>query len=173
MTDRYAYVHKNPKGPGDARPTARQIIKGEGLENAYELDIFITGASSGIGVETAKALCATGATLYLTARNLQKARDALDSELINSSRAHFLEVDQKSLSSVRSCAKKFLYLSNTLNIFIANANVMATPEGRTANGFVTHFGINQLSHFPLFVLLKPALLAGAPSRAIFLLIGTP
>ncbi|KAF2820957.1 short-chain dehydrogenase [Ophiobolus disseminans] len=169
MTDRYANVHKTPKGPGDARPTALQIIKDEGLENGItNKKILITGASSGIGVETAKALYTTGATLYLTARHLQKARENLGSELTNSSRVHLLEMDQNSLASVRACAQMFLSAADTLNIFIANAGVMATPEGRTANGFETQFGVNHLSHFLLFKLLKPALLAGKPSRAIFL-----
>jgi len=169
MTTRYADVHKTPNGPGDARPTALQIIKDEELQGSLaDKKIFITGASSGIGVETAKALYATGATLYLTARNLQKARDNLGSDLADSSHVHLLEMDQNSLASVRACGQKLLSMTDTLNIFIANAGVMATPEGRTADGFETQFGVNHLSHFLLFNLLMPALLAGTPSRAVFL-----
>ncbi|KAL2785550.1 short-chain dehydrogenase [Aspergillus keveii] len=141
--------------------------------------ILITGASSGIGVETAKALFTTGATLYLTARNLEKARTALGSEIAQSPRVHLLELDLESLDSVRACAKTVLSLTKTLNIFIGNAGIMATPEGRTKDGFELQFGTNYLSPFLLFVLLRSALFAGAgaapspsgtstPSRVILL-----
>lgn len=172
MTTRYAEVHKSPQGVGDARPTASQIVKDEDLVGKWANKVvFITGVSSGLGVETAKALFSTGATLYLTARNLQKARDALG-ELSDSPRVHLLDLDLESLDSVRACAAKFLSESQILNVFIANAGVMATPEGRTKDGFETQFGTNHLSHFLLFNLLKPALLAAATpennSRAVFL-----
>ncbi|KAL2839880.1 putative short-chain dehydrogenase/reductase [Aspergillus pseudodeflectus] len=172
MTTRYADVHKNPQGPGDARPTALQVIRDEGLENQLSgKSVLITGASSGIGVETAKALFATGATLYLTARNLDKAKVVLG-EIANSPRAHLLELDLESLSSVRACAQKLLSMTKTLNILIANAGVMATPEGRTKDNFETQFGVNYLAHFLLFNLLRPALLAAATpesnSRVVFL-----
>lgn len=70
---RYAAVHENPNGPGDARPTAMQIIGDEGLENALtDKVIFLVGASAGIGVKTARALAATGARLFLGARNTKR-----------------------------------------------------------------------------------------------------
>jgi NAD(P)-dependent dehydrogenase (short-subunit alcohol dehydrogenase family) len=55
-----------------------------------------------------------------------------------------------------------------LNIFVANAGIMTTPEGRTADGSKSQFGVNHLSHPLLLNLPKPALLAGTPSRAILL-----
>lgn len=172
MSSKYAAVHDSPKGPGDARPTALQIVQDEHLEGKLsDKVILITGVSSGIGVETARALYVTGAQLYLAARNLDKAKDALP-ELAKSDRVHFLELDLNSLDSVRSCAKKFLSQSKTLNVFIANAGVMACPEGRTKDGFETQLGTNHLAHFLLFHLLEPLLLSSATtsfkSRAIFL-----
>ncbi|GFG06202.1 short-chain dehydrogenase TIC 32, chloroplastic [Aspergillus udagawae] len=165
MTTRYADIHKNPQGPGDARPTAMQIIHDEGLEGQLtRSSILITGASSGIGIETAKTLFATGATLYLTARNLNKAKKALG-DMVSSPRVHLLELDLESLASVRACAAEVLSKTKTLNVFIANAGVMATPEGRTKDGFETQFGTNYLSHFLLFLLLRPALLAAATPQA--------
>ena len=70
MTTCYVEVHKTPQGPGDARPTTLQIIDDDELQDALvDKHIFITSATLGIGIETAKALFTTGATLYLTARN--------------------------------------------------------------------------------------------------------
>ena len=74
----YFEAHANSNGPGDARPTAMEIIKDEGMIDRLKGQaIVITGISSGIGVETARALAATGADLFLTARNVSKARSAL------------------------------------------------------------------------------------------------
>ncbi|KAH8589162.1 short-chain dehydrogenase [Bisporella sp. PMI_857] len=161
MATKYTAVHQSPNGPGDARPTALQIIQDEALE----------GCSSGLGVETAKALFVTGATLYLTARDLTKAKTALG-DLISSPRVHLLELDLNSLASVRTCASIFLSKSQTLNIFIANAGVMNTPEGRTQDGFETQLGTNHLAHFLLFNLLKNVMLASSTpsfeSRAVIL-----
>ncbi|KAG4429315.1 hypothetical protein IFR05_015199 [Cadophora sp. M221] len=172
MTSKYVAIHASPNGPGDARPTAQQIIQDENLQGKLDGKvIFITGCSSGLGIETAKALYTTGATLYLTARDLTKTKTALGS-LIDSPRVHLLELDLDSLESVRNCAKELLAQTQTLNIFIANAGVMATPEGRTKDGFETQLGTNHLAHFLLFNLIKPALLASTTpdfnSRAVIL-----
>ncbi|KAI0514781.1 hypothetical protein F5B22DRAFT_215737 [Xylaria bambusicola] len=158
MEGRYREAHKNPKGPGDARPTALQIIKDEEREGSLsDKVVFITGCSSGLGVETARALKATGATLFLTARNLEKARTALGG-ILDGGRVHLLKLDLESLASVRTCAEEFLSRSQTLNILIANAGVRLVPEGRTKDGFEVHLATNHLSHFLLFELLKPTLL---------------
>ncbi|KAF5004294.1 hypothetical protein FDECE_9204 [Fusarium decemcellulare] len=161
MADRYVAVHQAASGPGDSRPTAIQIIQDEQLQGKLSgLTALITGCSSGIGVESAKALHLAGLTLYLTARNLSKARTALG-ELVESDRVHLLHLDLESFDSVRACAADFLSQSKTLNILILSAGVMTPPEGRTKDGFETQFGTNHLSHFLLFNLLQPALLAGA------------
>lgn len=170
MTSKYAAAHANPNGPGDARPTALQIIKDENLRDALQDKvILITGCSSGIGIETVRALSTTGATIYATARSLPKARAALGPSLLSSPRLHLLPLDLTSLASVRACAARFLALSpNKLDILIPNAGVMATPTRTlTPDGFETQLGVNYLAHFLLFWLLKPALLASAPSRLVF------
>ena len=116
-------------------------------------------------------MLATGATLYLTARNLTRAREALG-EIAKSPHVNLLEMDQTSLKSVRACAAKFLERSKTLNILINNAGIMATPEVTTEDGFESQFQTNHLSHFLLFNLLKTTLLASATpgfsSRVIIL-----
>ncbi|KAB8075573.1 hypothetical protein BDV29DRAFT_171689 [Aspergillus leporis] len=158
---RYTKAHESPKGPGDARPTALQIVKDENREHDLtDKVILITGCSSGLGIETAKALFRTGATLYLTARDLGKAKTALG-DIVESPRVHLLHLDLNSLASVRACAEEFKSKSSTLNILIENAGVMACPEGRTADGFETQLGTNHLAHFLLFYLLKPVLLSSS------------
>ncbi|KAB8069503.1 hypothetical protein BDV29DRAFT_198659 [Aspergillus leporis] len=142
-------------------PTALEIVKNEGLEGKLQGKvILITGCSAGLGIETARALSATGATLYLAARDLEKAKKALG-DLTKQPNVRLLTLDLSSLASVRACAKDFLSRSSRLNILINNAGVMMTPEGRTEDGFETQFGINHLGHFALFNLLKPALLASS------------
>ncbi|CCD43583.1 hypothetical protein QC760_001856 [Botrytis cinerea] len=168
----YALFHEHPSGPGDARPTAKQIIQDEGIEGQWaNKTILITGCSSGLGVETARALAATGATLYLTVRDVAKTK-AILGDLLQLDRIHLLTLDLNSLASVRSCASEFLSRSESLNILIENAGVMTTPEGRTMDGFETQIGTNHLGHFLLFQLLKPVLLASATpefnSRVIIL-----
>ncbi|EHK42501.1 hypothetical protein TRIATDRAFT_86611 [Trichoderma atroviride IMI 206040] len=163
MTSRYASVHQIEAlgGPGDARPTASQIVQDQQLvDKLSNKVILITGCSSGIGVETARALYLTGATLYLTARDTAKVEAALG-DLIESPRVHVLHLDLDSLGSVRACAEEFKSKTARLNILIENAGVMACPEGRTADGFETQFGTNHLAHFLLFQLLRPMLLASS------------
>lgn len=163
MAMKYESVHKVHNGPGDARPTALQIIQDEQLEGKWsDKTILITGTSSGIGVGTARALFETGATLYLTARDLKKAKTVLG-PILDSDRVHLIELDLNSLASVRKCADSFMAKSDRLNILINNAGVMATPEGRTQDGFETQFGTNHLAHFLLIQLLLPTLLKSTTS----------
>ena len=161
MSSRYAAVHQNPKGAGDARPTALDIINDEGLQGKLtDKVVLITGCSSGIGIETAKALNTTGARLFLGVRDTAKGQAAL-SDILKPGHVELLKMDLNSLDSVRTAAEEFKHKSKTLNILINNAGVMATPEGKTVDGFETQFGTNHLAHFLLFQLLKAALLASS------------
>ncbi|CEI62835.1 hypothetical protein FVEN_g591 [Fusarium venenatum] len=168
---RYTAVHVKPEGPGDGRPTALQIIQDEGVKGKLQGQVFvITGTSSGIGIETVRAIAATGATLYLTARDLDKAKSALDG-IFDPSHMELFEMDQGSLSSVRAAATAILEKTSKIHCLINNAGIMAIPDLRfTADGYELQFGTNHLSHFLLFMLLKPALLANAssalPSRVV-------
>ena len=113
-------------GPGASRVTGSQIIKDENLVDAWgDKVVLVTGISSGIGVETVRAIALTGATVYGTARNLAKARKALGS-LLDTGRVHLLFVDQTDLSSVRACAGELRKKSTKLNIIINNAAVSRT-----------------------------------------------
>ncbi|GJC87391.1 WW domain-containing oxidoreductase [Colletotrichum liriopes] len=166
---RYTASHISPQGPGDARPTALQVVQDEGLIGKLTGKVvLVTGANSGIGVATTRAIHATGATLFLTARDAAKAQQAVDSvrngpgpDPKSDAPIHAIELRLDSLASVRSAAEAFLSKSKKLHLLILNAGVMATPEGKTEDGFETQFGTNHLGHFLLFQLLKPALLAAS------------
>ncbi|KAI1419425.1 short chain dehydrogenase [Xylaria sp. FL1777] len=156
---RYAESHKSPSGPGDARPTALQIIRDEGLQgNMMDKVFLVTGASSGIGVETGRALANTGATVFLAVRSLEKGQAACET-FLEPGRVELLELDTSELTSVRSAAANFLRKSPKLNVLICNAGVMQIPtREETREGFEMQLATNYLGHFLLFDLLKDALL---------------
>ncbi|KAG4440171.1 hypothetical protein IFR05_004316 [Cadophora sp. M221] len=159
----YESAHKDSQGPGDARPTAIQIIKDAGVEGKLkEKVIVITGTSSGIGIETARALALTGARLFLTVRDLRKGATALDGVLFPGW-IELVEMDNTSFDSVRAAAAQILAKSkNQVNILVNNAGIMAIPQLEfTKDGSELQFGVNHLAHFLLFELLKPALLASS------------
>lgn len=159
---RYAEAHVSPKGPGDARPTALQVVQDEEMADKLKGKVIVvTGVSSGLGIETVRALSITGASFYLTARDLTKAKDALDG-IFEPSRMTLVEMDQTSFKSVRAAAETILAGTDKVNILVNNAGVMAIPDLQlTQDGHEMQFGVNHLSHFLFFQLLKPALLAGS------------
>ena len=163
MPGKYREAHRfeNLRGPGDARPSALQIIKDEGLEGKMADKVFVvSGASSGIGPETGRALAATGGRVFLTVRDMDKGKAACKS-FLEPGRVELLEMDNNSLDSVRTAAKAFLARSNKLNVIVNNAGIMATPEGKTADGFESQFGTNHLAHFLFFCLVKDVMLASS------------
>ncbi|KAL6825956.1 NAD(P)-binding protein [Trichoderma sp. SZMC 28015] len=159
---RYAESHVSPQGPGDARPTALQVVKDEQMTDQLKGKVIVvTGVSSGLGVETVRALATTGASFILTARDLTKAKSALG-DIFDASRMKLVEMNQNSLASVRAAAKTILADTPKINILINNAGIMAVPDLQlTDDGHESQFGVNHLSHFLFFQLLKPALLAGS------------
>ncbi|KAL2834113.1 hypothetical protein BJY01DRAFT_84902 [Aspergillus pseudoustus] len=170
---RYAAVHSNPQGPGDTRPTALQIIQDNKLEaKLVGKVVVITGISAGLGVEVVRALAATGATLYLTARDISKAEHALG-DILQQDRMHLIQMDHASLSSVREASQTILTKTSTvnstgINLLLCNAGVMCLPTRElTPDGHEVQFQTNHLSHFLLFSILKPALLRGAAASPDF------
>ena len=126
MTAKYETAHDSTDGPGDARPTAMQIIKDEGLSGKLEGKVFlITGANSGIGVETARAIHATGADVFMTSRNLENGQKVASEIMASNSgskgKIDVLQLQLDSLQSVRECAADFLSRSKRLNVLINNA----------------------------------------------------
>ncbi|KAF7912690.1 uncharacterized protein EAF01_001711 [Botrytis porri] len=161
--NRYAASHTDPHGPGDARPTALQIIQDESLIGKLAGKVIVlTGSASGIGLEAARALSATGATLILTARDIKKAETSLNG-ILEPGRVTLVEMDNASFASVKSAAAAILEKSrNRVNVLINNAGVMGIQDLQlTEDGHEITFATNHLSHFLLFQLLKPALLLGS------------
>jgi NAD(P)-dependent dehydrogenase (short-subunit alcohol dehydrogenase family) len=114
--------------------------------------ILVTGVSAGLGVETARALAAHGAHVVGAARDLVKAEaatSALRRDAALGGSFELITLDLGNLQSVRRCADALLQKGTQFDVVIANAGVMATPFGHTADGFETQFGINHLGHFVL------------------------
>lgn len=128
----------------------------------------ITGANSGIGLETARQLAKQGAQVVMACRRLDEGQRI--AEDIRSStplaRLEVRELDLGSLDSVRAFARKFSQEHSALHGLVNNAGVMNTPLKRTSDGFEMQFGVNHLGHFLLTQLLLPVLKTSAPSRIV-------
>jgi NAD(P)-dependent dehydrogenase (short-subunit alcohol dehydrogenase family) len=115
--------------------------------------VLVTGVSAGLGVETARSLAAHGAQVVGAARDLNKARAATEQVRKDAAAQggsfELVELDLANLKSVRACADGLLAKGEPFDVVIANAGVMATPFGHTADGFETQFGTNHLGHFVL------------------------
>ena len=124
-TNPYAEAHKSPHGVDDDRPTALQVIHDEGLVNKLAGKvIFITGASSGIGIDTTAALHATGADVYMQARDMKKGKYVMQEILASSEGTGKLELVQMELGSfesTRAGVGDFLGRSGRLNVLVNNA----------------------------------------------------
>ncbi|KAF7550022.1 hypothetical protein G7Z17_g5994 [Cylindrodendrum hubeiense] len=106
---------------------------------------------------------ASGITLFVTARNLEKATNALG-DILDNDQVHLLQLDLASLDSVRSFVEQFKSKSKSLNILIENAGIRHVPKGKTEDDFELHWGTNHLAHFLLFELLKPMLLESSTTK---------
>ena len=142
-----------------AESTADEVLEGVNLAGKR---VLVTGTSAGLGVETARSLVAHGATVVGTARDLNKARSALKEAFpAGSAPIELVEADLASLKSVRKAADDLLSRGQPFDVIIANAGVMACPQGKTQDGFETQFGTNHLGHFVFVNRLVPLLKSGA------------
>jgi NAD(P)-dependent dehydrogenase (short-subunit alcohol dehydrogenase family) len=129
----------------------------------------VTGATGGLGFETALALAGAGAEVVLTGRNDAKGSEAIDRICARYPDAiiSYEQLDLASLDSVAAFARRFGAMYKSLDLLINNAGVMAIPERRTTpQGFEMQFGTNHLGHFALAGLLLPALLRQPGSRIV-------
>jgi NAD(P)-dependent dehydrogenase (short-subunit alcohol dehydrogenase family) len=134
----------------DATSTTDEVLAGVSLAGKR---VLVTGVSAGIGVETARTLVAHGAHVVGAARDLKKAQAATgrirDDAATARGKFELVELDLGNLASVRACADALNATAQPFDLVIANAGVMATPFGHTADGFETQFGTNHLGHFVL------------------------
>ena len=142
-----------------AESTADEVLEGVNLSGKR---VLVTGTSAGLGVETARSLAAHGATIVGTARDLSKAQRAIKEAFPpGSAPIDLVEADLASLKSVRKAADDLLSRGQPFDVIIANAGVMACPQGKTQDGFETQFGTNHLGHFVFVNKLVPLLKSGA------------
>jgi NAD(P)-dependent dehydrogenase (short-subunit alcohol dehydrogenase family) len=145
-----------------ATSTTEQVLSGTNLKGKR---VLVTGVSAGIGVETARSLAAHGAYVIGAARDLKKAEAATaqvrEDAVSSGGGFELIELDLTHLASVRACAGKLLDQAKGLDVVIANAGVMATPFGHTADGFETQFGTNHLGHFLFVNRIAPLMHSGS------------
>jgi NAD(P)-dependent dehydrogenase (short-subunit alcohol dehydrogenase family) len=128
----------------------------------------VTGANTGLGLATAKALAERGASVVLAVRNLDKGKQAAATITTASPGADVTvqRLDLSSLASVREAATELRTGHDRIDLLINNAGVMYTPRSTTADGFELQFGTNHLGHFALTGLLLDRLLAAEGSRVV-------
>ena len=132
-----------------ATTSADDVLAGTDLRGRR---VLVTGASAGVGAETARVLAQHGVDVVGTARDPGKVCAAIEPLGAAAPQAGSVEpiaLDLASLASVRDCADALVNNGESFHTIIANAGVMATPEGRTVDGFETQFGTNYLGHFEL------------------------
>jgi NAD(P)-dependent dehydrogenase (short-subunit alcohol dehydrogenase family) len=141
--------------------TTDEVLRGVNLGGKR---VLVTGVSAGLGVETARALAAHGAQVIGAARDLPKAQAATEqvrAQAASGGSLSLVQLDLASLDSVRRCADGLLAASQPFDVIIANAGVMASPKGSTADGFEMQFGTNHLGHFVLVNRIAALLKAGS------------
>ncbi len=144
-----------------ATSTTEDVLSGVNLLGKR---VLVTGVSAGLGVETAGSLAAHGAQVIGAARDLTKAKAAAaqvrKDAAAKGGSFELVQLDLASLKSVRACAEGLLAKGEPFDVVIANAGVMATPFGTTADGFETQFGTNHLGHFVLVNRIAPLIRKG-------------
>jgi NAD(P)-dependent dehydrogenase (short-subunit alcohol dehydrogenase family) len=130
--------------------------------------IVVTGATSGIGEETARVMVKKNGTVILAVRNMDKGRAVVEEMLNEYPKADvsIRKLDLSNLESVRTFAKSMIMDYDRLDVLINNAGVMMCPYSKTKDGFESQFGTNHLGHFALTGLLMPLLKKTKKSRIV-------
>jgi NAD(P)-dependent dehydrogenase (short-subunit alcohol dehydrogenase family) len=148
--------------PFSAQSTAAEVIDGIDLTGRRAI---VTGGSSGIGIETARALAQAGAEVTLAVRNVQAGEQVADDITESTGNKHVLvaQLDLADQASVRSFTAAW---DGPVHILVNNAGLMAAPLMRTPEGWEMQFGTNHLGHFTLAVGLHHALAAAGQARIV-------
>ncbi|RZT78806.1 NAD(P)-dependent dehydrogenase (short-subunit alcohol dehydrogenase family) [Micromonospora violae] len=150
--------------PFNARSTAADVVAGVDLTGQRAV---VTGASSGIGVETARALAMAGAQVTLAVRDV-RAGERIAREIGTGAANGLLRIMPLDLSDRRSVSAFVAAWDGPLHILVNNAGVSATPEMRTAEGWELQFATNHLGHFALANGLHRALAGAGRARVVSL-----
>lgn len=130
--------------------------------------IVITGANSGIGLETGRELARGGATVVMACRDLARAKAARAdiAARVPGAKLELVSLDLASLASVRACADTIKNQWPRIDVLINNAGLFPFKKQLTDDGFEMQFGVNHLAHFLLTQSLMPALLAAGRPRVV-------
>lgn len=151
-----------PTIPFDATSTADEVLAG--VDQAGRR-IVVTGANSGLGAETSRALAAAGAEVTLAARDTVAAA-AVREQIVSTTGNTTVGVEQLDLADPASVAAFAARWRGPLHALVANAGVMATPRRHTAHGWELQFATNHLGHFQLATALRPALAEVRGARVV-------
>ncbi|CAN1267454.1 Short-chain dehydrogenase TIC 32, chloroplastic [Linum perenne] len=143
---------KNGPSGFSSSSTAEEVTAGI---DASSLTAIVTGASSGIGAETARVLALRGVSVIMGVRSMESAKRVKEEIVkeIPSAKIDAMELDLSSLASVRKFASAFNSSGRRLNLLINNAGVMATPFTLSKDNIELQFATNHLGHFLLTSLL--------------------
>ncbi len=144
--------------------TAAEVVQGIDLSGRR---VVVTGAASGIGVETARALAGTGADVTLAVRNVAAGEDTARDIRASTGNAavHVRHLDLADRASVAAFAEEW---SGPLHVLVNNAGVMASPEAHTPEGWELQFATNHLGHLALALGLHDALASAGGARIVAL-----
>ena len=149
--------------------TAEEVSEGIDLSGRHAI---VTGANTGIGLETTRVLALRGSSVTMACRDLEKAQEARR-RVVSESGGRIapdslrpLHLDLASLGSVRAFAREMLATLQPIHLLINNAGVMLPDRRETRDGFEAHLGINHLGHFLLTQLLLNRVCASAPARIV-------
>ncbi len=146
----------------DASTTALEVVAGLDLTGRRAV---VTGAASGIGVETARALAHAGAQVTLAVRDAA-AGERVAADLARTSGRDDVAVARVDLADLATIDAFTASWRGPLHVLVNNAGVMDTPRGVTAQGWETQFGTNHLGHFALATGLHQALAAAEDARVV-------
>jgi NAD(P)-dependent dehydrogenase (short-subunit alcohol dehydrogenase family) len=153
--------------------TAEDVVQECGANGKVKhLNILVTGATSGIGIDTARVLALAGAKVYLMGRSETKLKEVLDTinkalqEKPSGGSVEGVLCDLNSLASVKQFAEKFTKENKPLNILILNAGIFNFNFAQTVDGLEQVMGVNHVAHAYLTQLLIPTLLNNAPARIV-------
>ena len=126
--------------------TTDDVLAGIDLGGKHAL---VTGATGGLGIETARALASKGASVTIAGRSPEKIEAALSTlrEEVPGASFDGEEVDLASLANIQAATKRIVEQGRSIDLLILNAGVMMCPEGQTADGFETQTGTNHFGHF--------------------------